>query len=213
MTRKSADAPLVESRQIIELNGKPVAPGHEVHLPVTFRGAFGDALEIFFAPSLRPCFDFLLSPTAGADGSQRIDFTAHPGSASDPACASTPPRVAGFVRIDPATRHIRHLERTVPDDFARQRHVAAFASIDYAPTPVGDESLWLPTEITARIGARAVFTARYTNYHRFTGSITILPGLQRSTPPPSRLPRLAAPATSPPNRSVISWIGKPYSGS
>lgn len=180
VTRKSPDGPLEESRQITELNGKPVPEGHAVHLPLTFAGAFGDALEIFFAPALRPCFDFTLAPQLTPDGSQQISFLGRPGSEALPACARTPLGVAGFVRIDPPTHHIRHLERTVPAAVAEPRHIATFASVDYAPTLVGSETFWLPVSISARVGARqgssaAEFTARYTHYHRFTGTVTLLP--------------------------------------
>lgn len=184
VTRKTPDGPLEESRQIVELNGKPVPEGHAVHLPLTFAGAFGDALEIFFAPALRPCFDFTLAPQATPPGSeqtsQQINFLARPGSETIPACARTPSGVAGFVRIDPLSHHIHHLERTVPPAVAEPRHIATFASIDYTPTLVGSETFWLPVSISARVGPRqgssaAEFTAHYTHYHRFTGSVTILP--------------------------------------
>ena len=180
VTRKSPGGLLEESRQIIEFNGKRVPEGHAVHLPLTFAGAFGDALEIFFAPALRPCFDFTLAPQLTPDGSQQISFLGHPGSETIPACARTPLGVAGFVRIDPLSHHIRHLERTVPPAVAEPRHIATFASVDYAPTLVGGETFWLPISISAHVGPRqgssaAEFNAHYSNYHRFTGTVTLLP--------------------------------------
>ena len=185
VVRKSPSDPLVESRQIVELNGKPVAPGQQAHLPLTFQGAFGDALELFFAPALRPCFVFTLSPTASSAQGEQIGFTMRPGGETNPACAHTPPGVSGFALVDPATRQIRHLERTVPETAATARRVAGFVSIDYAPTPVGDQSFWLPTRIEARMGdGKAQFAATYSNYHRFAGTITLLPTITPVNPPP-----------------------------
>ena len=184
VVRKTPDGPLTESRQIVELNGKAVAPNQEPHLPLTFQGAFGDALEIFFAPALRPCFDFTLAPAAGEEREQRIGFAMHPGTETNPACAHTPIGVSGFALVDPATKQIRHLERTVPEDFAAPRHLAGFVSIDYAATLVGDQGFWLPSRIVARMGdGKAQFTARYSNYHRFTGTVTLLPNVTPVDPP------------------------------
>lgn len=176
VTRQESDARFHESRQITELNGKPVPAGKEVHLPLTFRGAFGDALEIFFSPALRPCFDFTLASGAATKNEEQIHFAMHPGSEKNLACAHTPQGVSGYALIDPASRQIKHLERTVPDKLVTPHPVASFVSIDYAPTSVGDQSFWLPSKIVARMGdGKAQFTATYANYHRFTGTITLLP--------------------------------------
>lgn len=185
VTRQESDARFHESRQITELNGKPVAAGKQVHLPVTFHGAFGDALEIFFAPALRPCYDFTLTPRIAPDGSQRSDFSGRPGSEANPACAHTPARVTGFVLIDPATKQIRHLERTVPEDVAKAHHLASFASVDYATAKIGEQSFWLPAVIVARLnGGKAEFVARYSGYQRFTGTVTLMPNVTSVDTPP-----------------------------
>lgn len=181
MQHTSPAAPLEEARQIVEFNGRPVTPGVDTRLPTDFSGAFGEALGIFFAAEVRPCFVY--TPGPPANGLQRIDFAAQPagerpGHASDSACNSVPPGEKGYATVDVQTANIVRLERTVPEDEAAQRHIASFAAVDYAPAAIGASTFWLPAVVTARLrGDKFQFTAHYSHYQRFSASATILPGL------------------------------------
>jgi len=60
---------LKESRQITELDGKPVAEGQQVHLPTTLFGGFGLFQEMFFTPAHQRCYIFTRLSEPGPDES------------------------------------------------------------------------------------------------------------------------------------------------
>jgi hypothetical protein len=175
--RTSEGSALEESRQITILNGKPVAPGETVDLPTVLLGGFGRFQDMFFTRQHRPCFNFVLAPTTPGEPLQ-IAIALKPTASTIPSCEPGLQGLTGIARIDPVTGQITHLERTIPVDVANKSNHAIFAAVDSAPTKVGDETFWLPTAITGNVQQdrmKGKFTARYSNYHRYTATTTILP--------------------------------------
>ena len=61
-----------------------------------------------------------------------------------------------------------------------------FLSTDYAPVKIGGKTFWLPvvTESTDVINKAKVHTVvRYSDYHQYTASVTILPAAPESEAP------------------------------
>ena len=200
VVRASPDAPLKESRQIVTLNGKPVDPKKPATLPVVLYGGFGLFQDMFFTRQHIACFDFTLLPAPGPGGTLQLAVA---GRSPEPSqCPDFFETITGAVTLDPATHQVVHFERTVPDKIANKARLASFASVDSAPVKVGETTFQLPTVVVARLNngnIRGQFTAHYSNYHRYTASITLLPGATEvqdptspdpaPTPPPSSTPR------------------------
>ena len=54
---------------------------------------------------------------------------------------------------------------------------AYFGGIDYAPQKLGDQVFWLPSHFYAHDPQNtARIIVSYSNYHRYTGELKILPG-------------------------------------
>ncbi len=165
-----------ESRQLLTLNGKPVDATKKPHLPFTLFGGFGSFQEMVFTPSHRGCFQFHMLQQPAPDGSLQIAITPQPADAWPPQCPVLWQQVTGLVHVDPETHQLRHFERTVKPPAGQ---LAPFASVDCAPARIGDETFWLPVTVIGRNDdgkLRGEFIAHYSNYHRYTASITLLPG-------------------------------------
>ena len=176
--RKPDGGFLNESRQITILNGKPVPPGEHVNLPSTLFGGFGRFQDMFFTTQHRPCFNFVLAPNPIPGASLQIDITLSSAAAANPGCEPGLQGLTGIARIDPASGQLTHLERTIPAPVATRGNYAIYASVDSAPTKVGDETFWLPTLVIGDVQQGKIkgrFTAHYSNYHRYTATSTILP--------------------------------------
>ena len=208
VVRNPASDELDESRQVTEVDGKPVPLGQRAGLPWTLTGGFGKFQELFFKAANRPCFTFTLLPGAGPKETGpketvpkemvQIAIAEQPEIATMPTCKMR--GVTGLARVDPVTGQVVYLERTVPVEIALKSHLAPWAMVEIAPAKIGDEIFWLPTVVVGTFvdgKIKGKFTAHYSNYHRYTGSITILPGVTAvdapdSTPAPT-------PAKPPPN--------------
>ena len=171
-------ARLDESRQITQLNGKPVPPDQHPHLPFTLFGGFGRFQDMFFTAKRRACFTFTLVPQTNPGSPLELHITPSPSIATMPECELGLQGLTGIARVDPASHQLTHLERTIPVDVAAKSNHASFASVDSAPTQVGDQSFWLPIVVIGRMDsgkAKGQFTAHYSNYRRFTSTATLLP--------------------------------------
>lgn len=188
---------LEESRQITRLNGKPVDPGHKVNLPSTLFGGFGRFQEMFFTPAHRLCYTFTLLPEPGAGDSLQIAIAGPTATPLQPGCSAESLNLTGLAVVDRESGQLLHLERTIPDSVSAHTNLAPFASVDCARTRVGDETYWLPTTVIGRIldsRVRGEFIAHYSNYHRYTASIRLLPGAIEVAPAP---PPPTSPASTP----------------
>ena len=175
-------APLEESRQIIEEDGKAVSSGKSVALPSTLFGGFSRFQELFFTSANRICFSFTLLPEPGPGETQQIAVAEQ--SPITPGCAVR--GLTGLVRVDPVSRHVVYLERTIPLETAIKTQLAPFASVELAPAKIGDDTFWLPTVVFGNFAngkTRGSFEAHYSDYHRYTVSSTILPGVTETDTP------------------------------
>ena len=197
VVRDPKDGALEESRQITEIDGKPVEPGRHAALPWTLLGGFEKFQQLFFTPSHTPCFTFTLLPQPGPGATQQIAVAELPPALRTPACNQAPRGYTGLIRVDPATGQIVYLERSVPEDVAVPSHLAPFASVEIGPVRIGEQTFWLPSVIIGTFVSGKThgrFEARYFDYHRYTGSITILPGVNPVEPdPPAAKTDLAPP--------------------
>ena len=178
VVRRTPGGPLEESRQITSVNGKPLAPGQHANLPNTLSGGFGGLADFFFSATDRDCFDYVLVPRKHPGGALELHLAFKPDATSRPDCPTEWRAVEAVALISADTHQLMHLERTVPAEDAALHNRWVFASIDLAPVQIGDKTFWLPTKVTGRSdrGKREQCGfSHYSDYHRFTASINILP--------------------------------------
>jgi len=88
---------------------------------------------------------------------------------------------AGFHRIviaDPETGRILHTERTIEPEVAARNTEVYFGGIDYAPQKLGEQTFWLPSRFYAQDAKNmGRMFATYSNCHRYTGELKILPAV------------------------------------
>jgi hypothetical protein len=181
VTRSASQAnALEESREVKSINGKPAA-GKKLSLPISFSGGFSGALTKFLSRDHRSCFDYAAdASTPSAEGAAAFTFTAKADAAKEPACASIQPGTTGKFVVDTASMQVTHIERTVPNPVGKDQTVVGTAAVDYAAVAFNGKTFWLPTTITAFTDETAKtgsfrFTARYTGYHRFASTASIVP--------------------------------------
>jgi hypothetical protein len=124
-------------------------------------------------------------------GTEAFTFTAREAAAKQPACSTIQPGTTGRFVVDSASMQVVHIERTVPNPIGRDQSVLGTAAVDFAPVNLNGKSFWLPSTVTAFTTETPKtsafrFTAKYSNYHRFTASSTILPTTSDSTQPQPR---------------------------
>ena len=186
---------LDETRTYLVLDGKQVPAGKKVSVPFELNGAFSRVSDTFFFAAHVPCYTFSVLPETAVDGCIQLAFRTN--SQLPATCTNRKVVITGLARLDPATAQIRHLERTISSP--AEGHNTTFIAIDYAPAILGGKSIWLPTSLSAELDyGKGTFSARYSNYHRYTGTVTLLPGVtsgDAGTPEPA-----SAPPEPPPNR-------------
>ena len=179
---------LDEVRTYLMLDGKPVPAGKKVSVTFELNGAFSRVADSFFLPARIPCYTFTVLPEAAPDGSIQLYFRTNPQLLGT--CTNRKLVISGLARLDPATAQIRHLERSISTP--AEGHNTTSIAIDYAPAMIGGQSIWLPTSLTAELDyGKGSFSARYSNYHRYTGTVTLLPGVisgEAGTPDPALPP-------------------------
>ncbi len=193
VTRSTTQAgTLNESREVKAIDGRP-SSNTKISMPITFSGGFSGALDKFLSADHRQCFDYQPDPTASAAGTAAFTFSAREAAAKDPACTSIQPGTTGKFVIDSAAMQVTHIERTLPQAVGKDSAVLGTASVDFAPVTLNGKSFWLPATISAWTTETPKtnafrFTARYSNYHRFAASSTILPATSNdsTSAPPTR---------------------------
>jgi hypothetical protein len=182
---------LEESREVKTINGEP-SSAKKMNMPISFSGGFSGALAKFLSAERRECFDYRPDPSAPASPStEAFAFTAREAAANLSACSTIQPGTTGRFVVDSATMQVVHIERTVPNPIGRDQSVLGTAAVDFAPVNLNGKSFWLPSTVTAFTTETPKtsafrFTAKYSNYHRFAASSTILPTTSDSTQPPPR---------------------------
>jgi hypothetical protein len=171
IVRTSPDDDWTEVREFTVFDGKPVTSKTRVLLPFNLTDSFNDSESFFFSVQNRPCYNFALATQTGPDASLELTITPASGAGTPAPCR---PR-SGMARIDPVAHRLIHLEFIYPagTNYSQWSH-----SIDYAATKVGDKTFWLPSLVKAHVVMGKTpneWTARYSDYHQYTASVTILP--------------------------------------
>ncbi len=77
--------------------------------------------------------------------------------------------------VDAATGRILHLTRSMSPRDARDRHEIVFASVEYAPQKLGDETFWLPVRFESHDEKNeGRMTATYSNFHRYASTAKVV---------------------------------------
>ena len=151
-------------------------------MPSTLFGGFSRFQELFFTPAHRLCYRFTLLPDPGPKDTQQIAIAELPGTIA----GCSPRGITGLARVDRVSQHVVYLERTVPEQAAIDGRLAPFASVELAPAKIGEDTFWLPTMVYGTFNHNKVkgsFEAHYSDFHRYTASITILPGVTETDTP------------------------------
>lgn len=171
--------PFQETREYKTVNGRPLR--RPFRMPFFVQGGFANLVG-FRRWEQRECFDYIVAPGDNAQ-TVRLEMTLK-AKPQNPSCARLP---AGFHRVviaDPETGRILHSERTISPEVAAEGTEVYFGGIDYSPQKLGDQLLWLPSRFyahDAENGGR--MEAVYSNYHRYTGELKILPDVSPATSP------------------------------
>jgi hypothetical protein len=162
-----------------------------VQPPWTFNGGFADVAGFVNSK----CHNFQSIDTSGAH-TITILATPKPATSNRPTtCASHDNSFKAV--IDPQTFQILHLEYTAQDSTIKApiaAHLPFMESlpesgnnvytwtVDYAPVELGGKTFWLAKFVTSDVQDKKLkkpvhlhYEARYSNYHRFTSTSTILP--------------------------------------
>jgi hypothetical protein len=175
--RKTPGGPLEESRQIMTVNGRPVAPGKHADLPTLLDGGFGGFGGAFFTAAVRHCFDYSLAPN-NSEETLQLSIKMKPDAASLGNCPVGFERMSAMALVDAQAHQLTHIEWAIPEEDATPFHRWPFASTDFAPIKIGDETFWLPTTVTGHFvkgKERMDWVSHYSDYHRFTATANILP--------------------------------------
>ncbi len=151
------------------VDGKPPKPHFRV--PYFVHGGFANALS---GATNRDCYDYrVASIENGATIQINVDSRAN---VSDSACQDLPRDLHKVVRVDAASGAVKHVERSMEQDFSDKHHDVPFLSVDFAPQILGNQTLWLPARFEASdAGKQGHQVAIYSNFHRFVGEVKILP--------------------------------------
>jgi hypothetical protein len=169
---RSEPDPFTEHHAFKTVDGKPVKPHFKV--PYLMQGGFANGVG-FGRPTTQGCFDYHLDSLDGG-ATLRLEADLKPGT-SDPQCNESPDGARKTVLVDAATGRITHVERTISAKASKQGNEAYFYSIDYGPQKLGDETFWLPVKMISHDpGDAGRMIVTYSNFHRFTGEIKVLPG-------------------------------------
>jgi hypothetical protein len=153
------------------VDGKPAKPNFR--RPYLVFNVFANSLGIGEGP--RPnCFNYRF---VTLDGGQTLQFNidSKPG-VRDPSCKKIPDEYHKMMLIDAASGAVRHVERRLSPQFAKNNLEVPDVSIDYAPQRLGEETIWLPVRFEAiDLNQEGRMIATYSNFHRYTGVAKVLP--------------------------------------
>lgn len=183
--RRHADGKLAESAEFLTVNGLPLT-ANGFTMPAYAEGGFLQALH-YFLPDLQHCYVYALS-----EG--RIDFTAAPHAAEDPACRSA--GTTGFALLN-ADNDVEHVERRVSAYGVNAYKIIPYAAVDLTSVTLNGAVYRLSSHlVTERGNGRFTdrFESTYADCKLFTATVTIGPAMVPEEPAPGQ-----APVTPPPD--------------
>jgi hypothetical protein len=185
MVRGGSGSDLRETRIKNLVNGR--APKNQnVTPPFSFNGGFADVID--FTENKCADYHFAEAPSIGNPIVVLVSGKLPSGNRLS-TCSSQIYDLKAF--IDPQTFQVLRLEETVQDTkmvieghlpsvhMPSSNNVTSF-SVDYTPVELGGKTFWLTKTVTADLKdknkpIRLHYQAHYTNYHRFTSTVKILP--------------------------------------
>ena len=163
--------PLRELRIYNKVDGR--RPKRYVTIPYLVQGAFANAIG-FMREDREACFDYRLVAQDGGV-TLRLDMALKPNY-TDTNCKDVPEGYNKTVLVDAKSFRITHVDRTISAEAARHSIEAFFFSTDYRPQKLGTGTFWLPTRVYAHDADDQLrMYATYSNFHRFTGELKVLP--------------------------------------
>ena len=172
------ESPFAETHVYRTVNGQPATK--HFGIPYLLTGAFANGIG--FNPETLSCYANAEEP--GAVAGQVVVVSTRRANASDAACERTAPGTVRRTVVDEATGHVLHVEVRTPAEMARKMKRPFFAEIDYGPVVLGEEAVWLPLRVATQDEKdERRFVVRYSDFHRYGGAITILPGMEKVPEP------------------------------
>jgi hypothetical protein len=151
------------------------APLARFNVPYFVQGGFANALG--FASNFTTdmaCYEYKIS-SLDEGKTLRLDLGVRPNN-TDATCRDVFEGYRKSVLIDAASGRITYLERTMSAKAAKDHKEAFFATMEYGPQKMGDETLWLPIRMTAHDDkGEGRMSVTYSNYHRYMAKATIVP--------------------------------------
>lgn len=152
------------------VDGMP--PQKHFKLPYFVQGVFSSAIG-FGRPEEQTCYDYRVSPGDSAS-TIRLELWVKTRPLP-PNCNDVPEDYRKTLVVDAATGRILHLTRSMSPRDAHQRHEIVFASVDYAPQKLGDETFWLPVHFESHDEKNeGRMTATYSNFHRYASAAKVV---------------------------------------
>jgi hypothetical protein len=174
----SLDDPFTEEHTIHTVDGKPANANFK--FPYFTQGGFANMVG-FAHPERMPCIDYRVAAGEQA-GTVRLEMSPR----TDPASANCGAVFRGYhgvIVADPETGRILRSERTIDSDQAAQREEAYFASVEYGPQQIGNQTFWLPRKLFTHDNKdEGRMYVTYSNCHRFGSEVRILPGATETAP-------------------------------
>jgi hypothetical protein len=173
--------PFDESHQFTEFDGVPATEGKKHYFPYFVMGGFANGLG-FLSSDRAKCYTATIEPTSD-ESKIRISLRPRIETVGVQGCEGTENVTSRLILLERANGHVLHSERTIRPEYARKAKESYFASVDYAPVQLGGEALWVPVKVVAYDPKEeGRFEASYTNFHRFSGTVTIVPGTEKPAP-------------------------------
>lgn len=169
--KNAASNEFSENHFFISVNGAPPSP--KVSIPFFVQGGFASALS-FPRADRSACLSYQL---ASQDNGKtlKLEMTAKPEN-TEQTCPKTPIGYREIVLVDAASGRVTYVERSVSEEESKRNHSVFFASMEYGPQVIGDETLWLPVRMAAHDPKNeGRMVVAYSNYHRYTASSVVLP--------------------------------------
>jgi len=188
---EDSDDPFREQHDFKTANGKRIKNELELQMPYFVQGAFANMIG-FRRRDLSDCFEYHLSwASDGKNVQLDISVKPFPEEPDDgrprrhiSICSEKVWQGSRWrVIADPETGRILHNERTITPENANAHNEAYFAAMDYTSQQFGGRTLWLPSRFyTEDVGDKGRMYANYSNCHRYTGEMRIMPDAEAGYP-------------------------------
>lgn len=160
-----------ETHNFRTIDGHP--PQQHFFIPYWVEGGLANG-HGFALPAIRDCFVYNVVPE-DRGRVLRVSVKLRENM-TDPKCNDVGEGYRRIALFDTVVGQVTHIEVALSPEAAKKFKRAYFATMDYAPQALGDKTIWLPVRLVAHdeTGEREM-TADYSNYHRYTAKVEILP--------------------------------------